>query len=281
MKKTERIMRIGLFACMLLMLLCVTGCKKETNDFPEELAAQLPETTIYNIHKFVLDERLGYNSPFVRWRLNGQDLFMMVDSGCYENILLWNGIKKAFPKFVINETFENAESEFSVKMENNEYLLDPYGIVSAGFIPDYFDGFLGLTWMKQYNNIVIDYVNNRIDYNQPPITDYDIPMNWDGYQYSIPFTFNGNEMYGMLDTGCFSTHVNLGIIGEEKDDNGLYVVHDFSIGNVHYDSIEITPEGYSNERFQNYAAKNNVLGYSCFKDHIIQLDFKNNVFRIK
>ena len=91
MKKTERIIRIGLFACMLLMLLCVTGCKKETYEFPEDLAAQLPETTIYNIHKFVLDERLGYLSPFVRWRLNGQDLFMMVDSGCYENILLWNG----------------------------------------------------------------------------------------------------------------------------------------------------------------------------------------------
>ena len=287
MRKTERIIRAGLCVSILVMLLlCVTGCKKETYDFPEDLAAQLPETTIYNIHKFVLDERLGYNSPFVRWRLNGQDLFMMVDSGCYDNYLLWNGINKAFPKFVINETFEKAESEFSVQMEKNKYVLDPYGIVSAGFIPDYFDGFLGLTWMKQYNNIVIDYVNNRIDYNQPPITDYDIPMNWNdifGYKYAIPFTFNGKEMYGMLDTGCYCTMVNLGIIGEEKNENGLYIVHDFSIGNVKYESMEIKciDEVLSNESMMIAFAKQNTLGYPCFKDHVIQLDFKNNVFRIK
>ena len=279
MKKTERIIRAGLCVSMLVMLLlCVTGCKKETYDFPEDLAAQLPQTTNYNVHKFVIGDITAY-IPVVRWNLNGEELFMLIDTGAQTNGLYKNGIKKALPGYQITDILKENKYEFYVRLEDNEYCLDPYGIYMTE--EDILDGWLGQTWLTKYNNFVFDYVNNRIDYNQPPITDYDIPMNYNGHmkgQYCIPFTFNGKEMYGTIDTGSFGTFVSLGIIGEEKKEDGLYTVHDFGIGNVHYETMEIT----SGEDQTKWAFKvDNILGYPCFKDHVIQLDFKNNVFRIK
>ena len=289
MRKTERISRAGLCGCMLVMLLlCVIGCKKEDkiNDlFPPELAAQLPETTNYNLHKFVISEELDYLQPVVRWRLNGQDLFMVVDTGSPDNYLIKNGIKKGLKGFIASDIMSNPDIRFLVEVNKLTYILDPVGTGTVGYDCEYFDGLLGLTWMTKYNNIVFDYVNKRIDYNQPPISDYDIPMVYGNYSktYYVPFTFNGKEMLGLIDTGSYATFVNLPIIGEKKDDNGLYIVHDFCIGNVSYENMEIKAgdEVISNEGAMRTFAEDNVLGYSCFKDHVIQLDFKNNVFRIK
>ena len=284
MKKTERITRFGLCGCMLMLMLCVIGCKKEDkiNDlFPQELAAQLPQTTNYNLHKFVISEELNYYSPVVRWQVNGQDLFMLVDTGAYNNFLFLNGIKKGLKGLIITDILKSPDMHFSVEINKLNYIIDPSCLMTVGYEVEFIDGLLGLSWMKRYNNIVFDYINHRIDYNQPPITDYDIPMNWNdvfGNGYAIPFTFNGKEMYGCIDTGCYCTYVNLGIIGEEKGDDGVYVVNDFSIGNIKYENMTITQ---AKEGAMDDFAKNNILGYSCFKDHVIQLDFKNNVFRIK
>ena len=282
----RRITRIGLcVSLMLLLLLCVSGCKKETYEFPEELAEQLPQTTNYNVHKFVLDERLEYWSPIVRWNLNGAELFMMVDTGCYENLLWKNGIKKALPDLAVTSSYKADGVKIMAEIEKSTYWLDPYAFWAGGFEDTCVDGCIGLTWLKRYNNIVLDYVNNRIDYNQPPINDYDIPMEFGNYskKYSVPFTFNGKEMLGLIDTGSYATFVNLPIIGEKRGEDGLYIVHDFSIGNVHYENMEIKggDDVGCAEGVRRMFAEDNVLGYSCFKDHVIQLDFKNNVFRIK
>ena len=275
-----------------LMTACLifTGCnsseKKIVKEVLSDLDRQLPQTTNYNIHKFVIDERTCFLSPVVRWNLNGAELFMIVDTGCYDDLLWRNGIKKALPDDIVTSSYKDPNVLMKAEIENADYTLDPYAYRAGGWEGIFVDGCLGLPWMEKYNNIVLDYVNNRIDYNQPPITDYDIPMNYGGVidkGYCIPFTFNGKEMYGMIDTGCFGIFVNLGIIGEEKGDGGVYIVHDFSIGNLHYESVKIEDgnSGTSAEGAEWVFAKNNVLGYPCFKDHVIQMDFKNNVFRIK
>ena len=72
-------------------------------------------------------------------------------------------------------------------------------------------------------------------------------------------------------------------LDEEKNENGIYIVKDFAIGNVHYDDMELSDvrDCVCASTSGHFIATNNMLGYPCFKDHIIQLDFKNNVFRIK
>ena len=148
-----------------------------------------------------------------------------------------------------------------------------------------YDGYLGLDWLWKYNNVVLDYVNGRIDYNQKPISETSVPMRFDPWNkiYYITFIFNGQELEGALDTGSYSTKVNMGALGDEKTDNGVYLVRDFVIGDVHYDDMELKgmDETGGSEGAKSFFSKNNVLGYPCFKDHVIQLDFKNNVFRIK
>ena len=295
MKKTERIMRIGLFACLLLLLLCVTGCKKDKDEnvFPPELAAQLPQTTNYNVHKFVLDEDYDICSPIVRWNIDGNEYFMMVDTGAPDNCIMKVSaakkiLGKVLKKFEFADGFEAADDygKFDMDLKVNfytdklEYIINPYYV--SVFDEFYGDGLLGLTWMESYNNIVLDYVNHRIDYNQPPITDLDIPMTKDIYkwQYSIPFMLNGREVYGMIDTGNYGLTLSLGVIGFEKNENGLYVVHDMSIGDVHYENME-ADDPDDGVKVANFFNTTNVLGYPCFKGHVIQLDFKNNIFRIK
>ena len=290
MRKTERIIMVGLCGCMLVFCLLFVSCnsseKKYVKEILFDLDKQLPQISNYNIHKFVIDERTLFLSPVVRWNLNGAELFMMIDTGCYENLLWKNGIKKALPDIVVTSSYKDPDVIMEAEIEKTKYWLDPYAFRAGGWEGVFIDGCLGLPWMEKYNNIVLDYVNSRIDYNQPPITDYDIPMNYGGVidkSYCIPFIFNGKEMYGMLDTGSYYTYVNLGVIGEEKGESGVYIVHDFSIGNVHYEKMEIKSGDKVGcaEGAEWVFAKNNVLGYPCFKDHVIQLDFKNNVFRIK
>ena len=129
-----------------------------------------------------------------------------------------------------------------------------------------------------------DYVNNKILFNQKLITEDSVSLVYDTFvsKYKIPFTFNGRELYGYLDTGCYCTSIGQRL-DEEKDENGIYIVKDFAIGNVHYekDVLSNVREGRIVDSSRHFITTNNMLGYPCFKDHIIQLDFKNNVFRIK
>ena len=176
--------------------------------------------------------------------------------------------------------------KFSAKLEGREYILDPYGIFRGEPKKQLIDGWLGLSWMKFYDDILIDYVNNRIRYNQPPISDYDIPMCWNDKaenKYTIPFTLNGKEMYGIIDTSSSLTWINTENLAGKEDKNGLYTVNDFSIGDVSYREMEVSSINvvFDAEDSEKESVQNNVLGYPCFKDHVIQLDFKNNVFRIK
>ena len=284
MKKTERITRIWLSVSlmMFLLLLCVTGCKKETNDFPEDLAAQLPQTTNYNVHKFVLYD----NCPTVRWNINGSEVFMIVDTGAHSNYISKRKTAKKllggmFKKIEFSENYGDYEIDFKFRFPQDDfdYILNPRYI--SWYDMQGQDGLLGLDWMENYNNIVIDYKNCRIDYNQRPISDTDIPMTKNIYkwQYSIPFMLNGREVYGMIDTGNPFTHLSLDVFGLERDENGLYIVDDMCIGDIHYKNFR--PDDPSEVGGSNAFNITNVLGYPCFKDHVIQLDFKNNVSRIK
>ena len=77
----------------------------------------LPETTNYNIHKFVIPE--NEECPFVRWQLNGQSLFMQIDTGCHKNILHNHGIKKIFKSFKRMEEYKNTDFSLFVELEDN------------------------------------------------------------------------------------------------------------------------------------------------------------------
>ena len=55
------------------------------------------------------------------------------------------------------------------------------------------------------------------------------------------------------------------------------------INSIEYKDIKIIKTNKKNTSKKNIEMyKNeNIIGYPCFKDHVIQLDFENNVFRIK
>ena len=278
-----------------LSFFCMTGCRKSSDDvteileFPKELADQIKPDTKRNEYNFVIISSLGMNSPVIKYRMDGKICFMLVDTGCRENWLLKNGIRKIFSGMKFPDDYKVDYKHVKGYVEGLDYILDSE--VFDGVNPDELDGILGLSWLwknnravEQNDNVVFDYVNNKILFNQKPITEDSIPLIYEtaALTYKIPFTFNGRELYGYLDTGCYCTSIGQRL-DEEKDENGIYIVKDFAIGNVHYekDILSNVREGILLDSSRHFITTNNMLGYPCFKDHIIQLDFKNNVFRIK
>ena len=290
--------KIILFSvCFLFMLslFCITACRKTSDeavqilDFPKELAEQIKTDTKRNEYNFVIVSSLGLNSPVIKYRMDGKICFMLVDTGCRENWLLKNGIGKIFSGMKFPDDYKVDYKYVTGQVEGLEYILDAEFFNDV--VPDVVDGILGLSWLwknnravEQNDNVVFDYVNNKILFNQKPITEDSIPLIYEtaAMAYKIPFTFNGRELYGYLDTGSYCTLIGQHL-DEEKNENGIYIVKDFAIGNVHYDDMELSDvrDGVCASTSGHFIATNNMLGYPCFKDHIIQLDFKNNVFRIK
>ncbi len=285
-------------SCILftLSLFCITGCRKNSEEETQiaesakKIADSIKPDTKTNEYNFVIGTVGDWPVPIVKYRMDGKTCLMVVDTGCHDNWLTKSGVKKVFSGMTFPLDYNVSYKYVNGQIEGLEYILDPENNVFY-FFPDELDGLLGLSWLWKHNrmveqndNVVIDYVNNKIMFNQKPITEDSIPLVYDKVLewYKIPFTFNGRELYGYIDTGSYALSIEQWL-DEEKDENGVYVVKDFAIGNIHYENIKLNSwkEGISAESATHNFASRNVLGYPCFKDHIIQMDFKNNVFRIK
>ena len=290
--------KIASLLCFLFALsfFCITGCtkgRKELSQITEtahKIADSIQPDTKTNEFNFVIGTDIEWPVPIVKYRMDGKNCLVVVDTGCAENWLTKTGVKKVFSGMSFSFDYNVNYKYVKGQIEGLEYILDPENNVFY-FFPDELDGLLGMSWLKKHNrmvekndNVVIDYVNNKITFNQKPITEESIPLysDYNGCVYKIPFTFNGRELIGYVDTGCSSTSIGQRL-DEEKDEDGVYILKDFSIGNVHYADIELynMKKGKFLESMRHHFATRNVLGYPCFKDHVIQLDFKNNVFRIK
>ena len=269
-----------LIICFIVLL---AGCAKKQN-YAEILGAELPlADTKGEIHFSTTLSHI----PTIKYKLGKEELFFVVDSASVSNWLLGTeAVKKVVPKDLYQASRKvNMKSSYrmSFATDGMGFLMDSNYIFSAVLKNSPYDGFLGLAYLEQYKNVVFDYQNNTITFNQEPICDNELPLykNQNQNMWYTTFECNGVSSNALVDTGCFSVFVNKANVKATVGEDEIINVR---LGNVEINGFSIAANKtlITNEDAKNGIYKNeNILGYPCFKDHVIQLDFEHNKFRIK
>lgn len=225
------------------------------------------------------------HTPTIQFTLSGKNLFFAVDTASVGNFMLGS---KSVKQIVNKKLYKIANMIdlddghiLSVTIDKNVFLLDPKGIFTSGLKRNPYDGFIGLTYLEKYKNVVFDYKQKVILFNQEPICDNALPMYKRDNLWFTTFKYNNIESNGIIDTGCFSVFINKSNAKNVITENKLI---DIELGNIKINNISLKNNDtlITNEHARNTIYKyENIIGYPCFKDHVIQLDFENNVFRIK
>ena len=248
------------------------------------------------------------NRPVVTIEDSGLIFYFLVDTGSTQSYANENFCKK------INlrpEEYDNFEGGIvTLYIEDSRYLIDEKEHVlkmpvkkSEVFMEKEIDGLLGIDFLSQYENVVFDYKRKKIKFNQLPINNYPIEMYKDiSDTFYFFYSLDGIKDYGLLDTGCDSFIVRENYqtdYAEVSDDeireirNGPNLVKK-KMDKVHFNKIDIGKISYKNmygyfaidERVKMNATAEkihrirSIIGYSFFRNHIIQLDFKNSLFYI-
>lgn len=198
----------------------------------------------------------------------------------------------------------SVSKEFSINKANKQIKWELV-LQTKNLNPDTkVDGILGQSFFKQFKNITFDYKEKKIIFDDKKICEKDISMEIDVFGiYRIPFIMDGKQEYGWIDTGNNHFVVRNDIDKEQvllSDDEMLklayntkgkktlskvFTVKEIQIGKVIFNNIEAVNASNifvkTNSFARNILSVMNSLGYPFFKDNIIQLDFENNVFRIK
>jgi hypothetical protein len=175
---------------------------------------------------------------------------------------------------------------------------------------DKIDGVLGQDFLEQYNNVSFDYKNKYLVFNDNMISEHELPLytvhlvgsNQEANYYAVDAIINGEKEICMIDTGLNSFTMrrdfqkdkleNYDEMFSGKYDTVTRVMDTVVLSNITYKKITafyVTDSsiGFSIDDTLHTDVTLNALiyqtdlGYSFFKDHIIQLDFENHVFRIK
>jgi hypothetical protein len=178
------------------------------------------------------------------------------------------------------------------------FIVSPYEKESV-------DGVLGLPFLQRYSAVVFDYTNKLIKFTDKPISTGYIPMRlYFNSLLIIDFQADSFIESGIIDTG------NGAFVIRKEFEKGTQLLSDdamieylkkdipqktrtykiekvkrIQIGeNVYSDVNAVYGDyvfAYATEKTRQAASVCNSLGYTFWKDHIIQLDFKNMIFRIK
>lgn len=269
---------------ILSFLVLLVSCSKQNQNYIEVLSQELP---LADSKKEIQFSTTLIHIPTIKFKVNKEELFFAVDSGSVSNWLLGtDSVKKIVPKDLYQASRKvNYKSSYrmSYTTDNMNFMLDPNYIFSAVLKDSPYDGFLGLTWLEQYKNVVFDYQKKTLSFNQEPICDNELPL-YKNQQLNLWFTTfecNGVSSNALVDTGCFSVFINKPNV---KSSVGTDEIINVKLGNVEIRDISIAANKtlITNEEAKNGLYKNeNIIGYPCFKDHVIQLDFEHNKLRIK
>lgn len=180
--------------------------------------------------------------------------------------------------------------------ENKEFMF----LLSYTNTTHEYDGVLGLNFYKNMDSVIFDYENNRIIFNDNQIDSNLIPLkilnDERGEGIYIDCFINGELEPCLIDTGS-----NVCIVRQDfqKERNKIYdlLISEKTKGNYVniIKSLEICNIKYSNIDFyysistglkcwpaaREYYKKHTGLGFPAFENHIIQIDFKNQLFGIK
>ncbi len=172
------------------------------------------------------------------------------------------------------------------------------------------DGIIGMPFLQLFDTVVFDFQNNQIVLNSPPISNLEIPFTYDDLWYNkyfkpfISITVDGKRELGIIDTGApevilretfgdGNNEISRNEIVDYLNDSTSIsfarkrskVLRCVEIGDVTVSGV--AAHYWNDERFigNDRATKVfkyiNSFGNSLWKDHVIQLDFENQVFRIK
>ncbi len=236
---------------------------------------------------------------------SGKDFFFQVDTGTTNSYLYLNGFTKM--NLELKEGYTLKDVTVNFQFEDPRLLIDGKSHNVSFYIKEennYTDGLLGMDLLSQYDNIVFDYKNKTMKLNQLPINSTPIPM-YKNYQNLCYVYYSVDEVldFGLIDTGAQVFVIredyknNYTDISEEeinklrkgpdiqvKKMNPIFF-NEIILGNITYKNIPgrlaIDKHIIVAQKDRKELRKRSILGAPFFKNHIIQLDFKNNLFYIE
>lgn len=292
---------------LIILLLIILGfvlffCKKNI-PMKKELSKHNDEVI------FSLNCKDYKNRPVVSIEDSGIIFYFLIDTGTTRSYVNENFCKKiSLP----SEEYDNYEGGVvTLYIEDSRYLIDGKEHVlkmpvnkSEEFIEKEIDGLLGIDFLSQYENVVFDYKRKKIKFNQSAINNYPIELYKSIYNtFYIYYSLDGIKDFGLLDTGChgFIVREDYKIDYVELSDDEIREIRkgpnllkkkmdsvlfkEIDIGKITYKNIygdfAIDESIKMNKASEKEHRVRSILGYSFFKNHIIQLDFKNNLFYIE
>lgn len=276
---------------------------KTNNSFKKELANTDGEIL------FSLDCKDYKNRPVISLEDSGSIFYFMVDTGTTSSYLNENGLKKC--NFNLDENVSLEDITVTFHIEDKRFLLSDSQLEISMVVEKesddsekYVDGMLGIDFFTMYDNVVFDYKEKKLKFNQSPINENFVKMyKSSANTYYIYYYVNGIEDFGLIDTGAMVFIVRETYktpYAEFSEDEIKKMIEQSEVLNekvshINFENINIGHTEYNN--MKGYLARDkrlkaedkakkscrfkSSLGTPFYKNHIIQLDFKNNKFYIE
>ncbi len=288
--KSKKFLYIVISTCIIYLSGCSSRVQPSCNVHSELKPEDLPGVTVdSSIMPFsLLGSGMQQLHPVIKLMLDDKPYYFIIDSGASVNVF---SSEEIFSKFLAE--YDNS-SRYKARYYCKVYSDYPY-----------VDGILGLPFLRTHKNVVVDYNQQNIIFDSDAICDDEVPMKnlYENFCF-IEFTIDGKKEYGLIDTGgvYFSLRPGFGKKLAFLDSNQIrkYLTGDSSIirkpthfkkhrtlciGTVElHDVVSINGDSEKIAALpdaQRFLQVFNNLGTLVFQDHVIQLDFENQVFRIK
>lgn len=307
------------FIGLLFILFFITSCasvnrKAGDNDYEKDFEfRETPYSNCYNVLPFTLNYTQSKCYPI--YKINNS--FLLLDTGTDWTYVGKKGLSDLFAS-IYDEVMKHTDE--LENDGNVEIFLNPVGYwILPSFSGDQknlpfrfancdfpeFDGIIGNDSFRNFSNVIFDYKNKLIVFDGETIDGDALPMIIDenGLCF-IEFLCDGKKETGMIDTGadslimrstffekpCEYNHASKEKIkelqrrGVKQTKSKIYTFKEIQIGSTKYSKmkgrlasdqqVKITDEARG--RLTEYS----LLGFPFFEGKIIQLDYKNKVFRI-
>ena len=121
------------------------------------------------------------NRPIVTIEDSGLIFYFLVDTGNTLSFINENGCQKM--NFDLDENEDLLGGSVNLYLEDERYLVDGKEHIlrmpvrkNEFFSEKEIDGMLGIDFLSQYDNVVLDYKQRKIKFNQSPINSHPITM---------------------------------------------------------------------------------------------------------